>query len=397
MTQQARAPRPRRQPPVRRRLRRGACMAFAWAIFAVSALPAVLTALKQTGSGRLEASGWYARHVPPVEEMRALAPAPAHWQGHWYDSDRNYAGFERWFADHLALRDLMIRGKNEIDYRLFHSSSRVYYGHDGEMYGRNLADNELPATEHLLDTPAKRAAVEQGVLRFAGQLASQGVTMVLVAPIEKQYFTRERLPFFAPRVPDQSNFIALYERMLAAPSLHMIDVRALLRANQGRFPIFYRQDFHWTDPMAHTVAAAATDAIAALDGAALRWRRPLDWEWQPFTGAEARFAARLNANQPVSEPALRHPWQEPPRQDGQIEFVVDHPDDPALLPPTCMYGNSFSDGMLRAGLTDHFRHFVKFSRAMPLTAVPAAIQGQCRYLIVQVLDIQTDRWASLAR
>lgn len=389
------APRPKPRPRAYASLRRGACLAFAWAVFGVSVLPAALTWSGAPG-------GWYARHVPPVEELRPLAPPPLQWQGAWYDVDRNYGRFERWFADHLGLRDLMIRAKNELDYQLFRSSSRVYYGRDHELYGRNLSDHELPATEALLATPASQEAVALGVRRFAQRLQQEGITMVLIAPMEKQYFTRERLPFFAPRLPADSRFMALYRRLQADPQLHMIDVWGLLQARQGQFPIFYRQDFHWTDLMAATVAAETTNLIATLEGSALRWRHPLRYAYQPFEGVEARFSARLNGGEQVSEPVLTPDWTPRHRQTSLdpgatgLEFETDTLDDPALLPATCMYGNSFSDGMLRAGLTDHYRTFVKLDRKMTLPGVPALVAGRCRYLIVQILDIQADRWQSLA-
>ncbi|MES2115242.1 MAG: hypothetical protein V4578_08840 [Pseudomonadota bacterium] len=397
----------RRRPRAYASLRRGACLAFAWAIFGVSVLPATLALAPavpdQSGLGAWlqPVQGWYRRYVPAVEELRPLAPAPLPWQGAWYDVDRNYGRFERWFADHLGLRDLMIRGKNELDYRLFRSSSRVYYGRDRELYGRNLSDNELPATEALLATPAGQQAVALGVRRFAQRLRQQGITMVLIPPMEKQYFTRERLPFFAPRLPADSHFMALYRRLQADPQLHMIDVWGLLQARQGQFPIFYHQDFHWTDLMAHTVAAETTNLIARLEGMPLRWRHPLHYRYQPFDGVEARFSARLNAGELVSEPVLTPDWPTRHHQTSYdaaatgLEFETDTLDDPALLPATCMYGNSFSDGMLRAGLTEHYRKFVKLDRKMALPPVPALVAGRCRYLIVQILDIQADRWQSL--
>ncbi|MTV41955.1 hypothetical protein GM676_30865 [Duganella radicis] len=295
----------------------------------------------------------------------------------------------------------MIRGKNELDYRLFNSSTRVYFGKDGELYGRNLIDNEMPATEQLLADPARAQAVYDGVLAFSEQLRQQGVTMLLVAPIQKQYYTRERLPSFAPQVPDDSHFMALYQRLKAAPRLHFIDVKRHLDQNRDKFPIFYKQDFHWTDLSAMVVAADVTDSIARLEGSPLRWRHAMQPDYQPFVGSEARFAARLNLKEQVIEPQLKQTWtprhhDTPAAANSGWEFSTDALDDPALLPATCMYGNSFSDGMLRAGLTEHFSQFHKLSRTLPLTQVPALLHGQCRYLIVQVLDIQTDRWASLA-
>jgi alginate O-acetyltransferase complex protein AlgJ len=341
----------------------------------------------------------YRVEVPPVEELRPLAALPA--AGDWWPVERYYSRFERWFSDHLGGRNLMIRAKNELDYRLFNSSTRVYYGAQDELYGRNLIDNEMPATERLLADPARAQAVYDGVLAFNQQLRRQGVTMLLVAPIQKQYYTRERLPAFAPHVPQQSNFLALSQRLQAAPQLQMIDVKRHLDQNRNRFPLFYKQDFHWTDLTAMVVAADVTGRIARLESSPLRWRHAMQPDYQPFVGSEARFAARLNADQPVLEPQLKQTWtprhhDTPAAADSGWEFSTDVLDDAALLPPTCMYGNSFSDGMLRAGLSEHFRQFHKLSRTIPLTQVPALLHGQCRYLIVQVLDIQTNHWASLA-
>ncbi|MYM23176.1 hypothetical protein GTP46_11015 [Duganella sp. FT135W] len=341
----------------------------------------------------------YRAEVSPVEELRPLAPLPN--LKDWWPVERSYSRFERWFSDHLGWRNLMIRAKNELDYRLFNSSTRVYFGADGELYGRNLIDNEMPATERLLADPAQAQAVYDGVQAFNAQLRAQGVTMLLLAPIQKQYYTRERLPSFAPQVPDNSHFLALYQRLKTAPGLHFIDAKRHLDDNRSKFPIYYKQDFHWTDLSAMVVAADVTDTIAGLEGSPLRWRHPLEADYQPFVGSEARFAARLNLQEKVIEPQLKRTWT-PRHQDKQAEpgsgweFSTDALDDAALLPATCMYGNSFSDGMLRAGLTEHFRQFHKLSRTLPLPQVPALLHGQCRYLIVQVLDIQTGHWASLA-
>ncbi len=196
------------------RLRLRAAMVAA--VFLVSAVPVTLILLEGAAASasptfaRLFAgvTEWHDKHVPPVQELRPLAPLPQQWQGRWVDTDKNYAAFERWFADHLGLRNLMIRTKNELDYRLFKSSRRVYYGKDGELYGRNMADNELPRTELELGTQAKRDAAYRGVLRLNAELKAAGVTMVLMTPVAKQYFTRERLPFFAPRVSDDAHFMS---------------------------------------------------------------------------------------------------------------------------------------------------------------------------------------------
>jgi hypothetical protein len=339
---------------------------------------------------------------PELVEMRPLAPAPDTWQGKWFEIDKNYARAERWFSDHMAMRNLIIRSKNELDYQLFRSSSRVYYGHDGELFSRSQTDIELPTTEVILSSRQKLDAVVEGVLRYDAALRQRGITMVLMAPVSKQYFKGSKLPFFAPRLPSPSGFMTLHQRLLQAPNLQMIDVTAILKANQAAFPIYYRQDFHWTDPLALQVAAATTERIAHLEGSPLTWRHRLEIEYTPHLGSEARFAARLNRDDVVIEPQLKKTWQ-----DGHtighaaagsgLEFETGRLEGRGLLPPTCMYGNSFSDGMLRAGLIEHFEQFTKFDRSLTLPDLLPRLGTRCKYLIVQVLDLQADRWLHLTQ
>lgn len=360
-------------------------------IFSVSLIPAVP-----------KLSGWHTAKIPPVEELRPLAAYPATWEGGILATDKNYARFEKAFADQLGLRNLMIRTKNEIDYRLFRTSRRVYYGKNGELYGRNLAEVELPATERILGSQEAQDASHAGLLALAARLRAQGTTMVLMTPVQKQYFTRERLPFFAPRVPDDSHFMAFYQRLKNTPEVHFIDLIALMRANQNKFAPFFKQDFHWSEPMAMVAAADTVRVIAELEGSPVRWRHRLELEPKPFTGVEMRFAGRLNMHQEVIEQSLKQTWTERHQRrpfDAAatgLEFDTGTLEEADLLPPTCMFGNSFSDGMLRAGLVEHFQKFTKISRGYELTDVAPLIAGRCKYLIVQVLDIQSDRWAAFA-
>lgn len=346
---------------------------------------------------------WYAENALPVHELRPLASFPTAWEGRWFQVDRNYAAFERWFSDHLGLRDLMIRSKNELDYRLFRSSARVYFGKRGDLYGRNIVDNQLPATEALLDTPEERAQVHAGLVRYSERLEADGITPVYIAPMQKQYFYTGRLPLFAPRLAEASHFMALYESLKSDPRLHFVDVYGILKALKvkDRKRIYYRQDFHWTPISAYAVGQETVKRIASLEGSSLRWTRPLELAMVPFEGSETRFAGRLNAKERVDEEILVKSWTDVHRiteldaaQTG-LEFVTDHVDDRGLLPPACLYGNSFSDEIVALGIADFFTAFTRVDRMRDLPSVPALVRGRCKYLIVQILDIQTEEWESL--
>ena len=393
---------------------------FVWAIFIISALPFFLTLfaarpeLQSSGNqflGKLPLIGspyaamtkWYTDNVNPVEELRPLVAFPDSWEGRWLDIDKNYARFEKYFADHIGFRDLMIRSKNELDYRLFRTSTRVYFGKESEIYGRPLIDIQLPMTEVILDTPEKIEAIHRGILSYTKKLKAQGVTTLFIAPMQKEYFMPGLLPFFAPRLPEATHFMTLYGQLKSDPALYFVDVFGIIKSIQGIYPIYYHQDFHWTNMTALAVAKTTTNLIASLENSETRWQHPTEIQYLPFTGSDARFSARLFASDKMPEPQLIKSWKDihatlqlDVKKTG-LEFETDTLDSPNLLPPTCMYGNSFSDGMLVAGLPDYFQKFTKISRHLELSKVPDLIKGRCKYLIVQVLDIQAGHLLSLGQ
>ncbi len=393
---------------------------FALFFFAASALPFVLSAydarpphvsaaiarlrhLRYVGDSFATADDWLVETNQPVQELRPLASLPTHWIGKWFDVNKNYAAFETWFSDNLGLRNVMIRTKNELDYQLFHSSTRVYFGQGQQIFGRHLIDVELPSTEQLLATPADIDAVYRGVVKLSEQLKAEGITTVFVTPMMKEYFIPGQLPFFAPRLPTNSQFMQLYARMKASPNLHFIDVFSIIKSIQPKYQIFYRQDFHWTNISALEVAKASTNELADLAGSPIRWQHPVVTEQAQILGSDARFAA-LMSEQKIPEQDLKKTWVDrhtfttyDPKTTAStgIEFETDTINDPRLIPSACLYGNSFSDGMLAAGLPDYFQKMTKLDRMQSLADVPALMKGRCTVAIVQVLDLSTSLWQSI--
>jgi alginate O-acetyltransferase complex protein AlgJ len=239
------------------------------------------------------------------------------------------------------------------------------------------------------------------LVAYAKNLQNEGITPIFIAPMQKEYLVADNLPFFAPRQSENSHFMALYNRLLKDPEIHFVDVFGILSSLREKYPIYYTQDFHWTDMSALAVASSTTNLIASLEKSAVRWDHPIMVEYKPTIGSDARFAARLNARESVPEPELVIDWKSThtintldAKQTG-LEFESSMLADTNLLPPTCMYGNSFSDGMLRAGLADYYQKLTKLDRSRSLQTVPDLIKGRCKYVIIQILDIQTAHWASL--
>ncbi|MFV8801819.1 alginate O-acetyltransferase AlgX-related protein [Yersinia enterocolitica] len=382
-------------------------MIFVWIMFSVSLLPIILVILQSpalfgplinTFPSIKSFSDRYLSKVEPVGEMRVLSKFPEQWDGPWYAVDKNYGKFDKWFNDNMGFRDLFIRSKNELDYRLFGSSTRVYYGADNYIYGRTLIDNELPSIEREMDSPESRNSIINGMAKFSEDLKKQGVTTYFVTPMQKEYFIKDRLPFFAPRIPQDSNFMHFYSAMKDDSRLNIIDVEKLIKSVPDEYRTFYTQDFHWTNISAYYVSRDIVNQIAEKEGSKLLWDHKLEVEYAPFLGSDSRFSSRLIANEYVMEPNVKQTWQ-PIHKINQfdasktgLEFDTDSVLDKGLLPETCMFGNSFSDGMLVVGLTDFFSKFTKLDRSLPLSDIPKLIDGKCKYLIVQILDIQRMHW-----
>ncbi len=350
-------------------------------IFLFSVLPPVFMLLPRT----IDAE--------PVDERRTLAPPPGHWQGTVLNFDGNFHVAEKWFDDHLGLRNFMIRAKNEVDYRLFGTSGRVYFGHHGQIFSRSIIDLEVPASEHMLGTPGKLDAIHHGILKLTDRLQSEGITPIYIFPYMKQYFYQSDLPLIAPRLKFPTHFQELNQRLLADPRLHVIDTYTPMLPANVPYPTYLLEDFHWTDASAFTIAREVVGEISKLEGRPRNiWSHELVVTQQKRVGSEARFSARLFKS-PTYESAIKLTYQKRPEieldpKTTGMEYETNMVHDATLLPPTCLFGNSFGDVMTLAGMPVYFQQFIQLDRLSLIVNVPPRINGRCKYLVVQILDIQ---------
>lgn len=383
-------------------------MIYVWLIFSLSLLPILIAILHSTYIHSAlvkvfpqieKVDIWYSSKVEKVEEMRILSPYPTKWYGNWYNVNENYANFERWFNDNMGLRDFFIRAKNELDFRLFRSSSRVYYGKDNYIYGRNLIDNELPATERVMSSAEEIKKIINGMKLLSDNLKDKGITTYFITPMQKEYFIDNKLPFFAPKILKNSQFMQFYRDILNDPDLNVIDVYHIIKSIPKEYRSFYTQDFHWNHLSAFMVSQSVVDKIAVQEQSATRWNYKFEVVRKPFLGSDARFSSRLIAQEHVDEPTIRKTWVDKHTvhllnaNNTGLEFETDIINDEKLLPKTCMYGNSFSDSMLDIGIINFFSKFTKLNRTVPVSKIPQLIDGRCKYLIIQILDIQSNTWS----
>lgn len=88
-----------------------------------------------------------------VQEQRQRQKCPTVWTGNRWDVGNNFAILAQCVADNIGWRSIMIRSKNELDYRLFGVSSRVYLGNNDFYFLRRWGDERFPLLQTILHDP----------------------------------------------------------------------------------------------------------------------------------------------------------------------------------------------------------------------------------------------------
>lgn len=345
--------------------------------------------------------------VPPVDEHRAPAkfPSPALLR----NANGDFAvQLNRWFDDRVGLRNLFIRTKNQIDYSVFHTSSKVYVGPDGWLFEHATTDARLVLERA---SAAELQKLEARFLKLAQLLQQRGIQLIVVGYPDKSMLYPELLPSNAPRIPRGGNYDKLRAFLAERPELNFIDAENILNRekSQTEEPLIYKTDIHVTLDGSIPIVRAIVARIAALEGRPdIRWDEKFQVRHDYWPGgSEGRF---LSVLWPVSERiASLTPQYEVGRDDSdghwlvpdqraisQVGFASVQPFDfeyrlrPELcaqrLPGAALFGNSFSDRYWPLGL-QHYFCFIRRSRTPSerLTPFLANIPEGTKYFIFQYL------------
>lgn len=333
-----------------------------------------------------------------IDENRKLAAAPTIEQFH--DPVSGFQQLERYFDDHYGFRDFLIRLKTQIDFTVFHTSDKVHLGKDGWLFYRSVLDVEKPATERYL--AANTGALTNGIENLAAALKRRGQTLVLMPVFLGDVFYPEKLPGDVPKLPWPSGFYSATEKWKQLPNLVYIDSAAVLWSLKQRRQIFHKTDFHWNSPAAFAVARAMVDQLGVEAGLADPpvWDHKLEIERRPYIGRESDFLPLFK--QPSELGLFVKPtWKPDVRMQtnqGIFEYVSSKTvDDGKTLPPLCLVGDSFSDGLLESGFTSYFKNVyrVRWQGADTLPKALAKFPPECHYIMVEFIEIQAAAFDSL--
>lgn len=325
----------------------------------------------------------------PVDEQRRLAPPPD-----LRDPLHVPRSFNSWFSDHFGLRSLLIRVKGQIDLSLFGLSDRVHIGHDGYYFYRNVMDRQKPDMERKI--AAHGPAMAANMRRFVAALHDAGVEMTLFVNLLGDRFLPDKLPDdVAARAPLRriDGLIADYAR---TPGLHFIDATAILQRAQRERPIFHRTDFHWNDPAAYDIAAALVGEMSRTEGRPRSiWNTPLQIEEREIAGGVTRFMPVLWPPREITT-FLAPTWQIPPHWRQWIdrppfEIVTSGASVPDPLGPVLMVGDSFLDGVWRAGLPVYFSttHRLRWAPGLSLSRIVEVMPPETRWLLMQFIEVNS--------
>lgn len=324
---------------------------------------------------------------PPVEENRSLAPKP---NFSIIQFDKFASGAVNWFNDHYGLRDFFIRAKTQVDFSIFGMSSRIYIGKDGWLFYKSVIDREQPAVELFLQKNAD--AVIDGVSLLAGELKKRNIQLVVTIGPMKNAIYGGNLSGVVESLPDNRQVTLLEHRLKAMKSIIFIDSFGLLNDAAKDRPVFHKTDFHWNDPAAYEIAKNMVNKLFEVEKNSRTFQHSLEIDVVSMSGGEAMFMPLFF---PPKEDALmvRKNWIDPisiySEKIKPFQWVYEQtPSSTNSLGPMVVLGDSFFDGMVRAGLPIHFQKIYRANwSTVQLSKLLSELPVDTRYLFIEFIEV----------
>jgi len=181
------------------------------------------------------------------EENRAAAP--------WPGAPRDLAtlaawpeAFTRYFADHFAYRERLVRWQARIRVGWLSSSPTpdVLLGRNGWLfYGTDGAVEDYTAARPFSETDLEewRATLED----TRDWLAARGIAYVFVVAPDKHWIYGDEMPPDINGRPGQARVDHLVAHLRARSTVRVVDVREALLQARHDARLYHRTDTHWND------------------------------------------------------------------------------------------------------------------------------------------------------
>jgi SGNH hydrolase-like domain, acetyltransferase AlgX len=329
--------------------------------------------------------------IPPLDEKRRLAPFPDIIGKYLHGDGRVSTAINEWFDDHVGFRPLLVRVKHQIDYSLFAYADKVLIGRDGWMYDPGFLDLVI-LNERGGEARAKR--IEERFIALARFLAERQIHLVIVSTPMKETIYPQFLPRDAPRIPVNTMFQKLRSFLAERAEWIYIDGQGAL-PNCGDHQYFYMMDIHMTPQGPYCFAKLVVDRIAAAEHRDSPWH--LQFTFTPtitYHGGLVDFLSLLSNPSAVSyRPSKMFDTEHPPAE-GYFEsdlppgynwiYRTREPYRDDKLPRSVLFGNSFSDFYLSAGMFLYFDDLYRgWGTGKELDLVLPSLPVGTRYFIYQ--------------
>jgi hypothetical protein len=328
--------------------------------------------------------------VRPLQENRLKKERPSEWLKLFEPGAVFAHQYEEYFNDRYGFRDLLIRFRNQIDYTVFQKSEKIVIGRNGWLFYKSVVEEEEILAEKM--PAADWGGICARIVKLHGMLASRSITLVMLVSPMKNSIYPEMLPAGAPRRPSPTHFERFRAFLRAHPEIMTVDTFPLLQRLKGSMQVYYKNDFHWTDAAGAYAARDLIQKLGNLSGKGLLWENPIRIvvRKEPAGGENQALGLLQQAFEEAPYPAGFSPNPNlgtftQGQSNNEWTYATKLADRSGLIPDTVMFGDSYADAFLRAGFTDYFAHFQKYSIwdfAQKFSSVPDGT----RFLIFELLE-----------
>ncbi|QWD72735.1 hypothetical protein [Polynucleobacter sp. UB-Raua-W9] len=333
-----------------------------------------------------------------IQENRVLATAPifAEFSG----IDLYARDGVKWFNDNYGLRNILIKTKNQLDYSIFNTSKRVHVGKNGWLFYKSVIDREQPAVESYLQENSK--AVLNGLNILAQELNKRHIQLVVTIGPMKNVFYGDQTPNIVRPLDLNRQVVKLEDGLRGMKNIIFIDSVGILNDVSSRRQVFHKTDFHWNDPAAYEVAKSLVNQLSKFEKKNLLWSQNVSIDLLETSGGEAMFMPLFF---PPKEKSLmvRKTWQEPPSIYSEnikpFQWVYEQrPTNANLLQPIVVLGDSFFDGMVRAGLPIYFQKVYRAHwNSVSIPQLVNELPKDTRYVFLEFIEVSVGSYQGLAK
>ena len=327
-----------------------------------------------------------------LTENRLMKKRPTDWPALFEPGTGFAKRYEEYFNDNYGLRDLLIRTKNQLDYLFFHKSEKVLIGPDHWLFYRAVVEQEEINIE--LNPEAAWQKMFASILKLNKVLAARGITLVVMPCPMKNSVYPEFLPASAPRRPNPTGLERYRKFLQEHPEIVTLDTFLLLMKLKESSQVYYKTDFHWTDPAGAQMAKELVNKLSSLSGLGEPWNLPIKTRIEKMTAGGENHSLGLLWSIEEDAPSLQPNRGQAPT--GEYAYTKEAnewtyrtksaSDKSKLLPCTVMFGDSFADAFTRAGFTAYFAEFHKFYN-WEFTKKYLEIPEGTRFVIFQHIEV----------